>query len=284
LLRGHWLPLGIAPFRGEPAAEVAATLFVDMPVGTALVGGLRAICLGGLSAFGLWWLSVTKLLAKQFSPEQWAELQERLRQLPRYFRFYAHWKLRLDPVYQLVLAELPFEGELLDLGTGIGLLPVLVALARPSLRIRAVEWDTRKVEVAHRLLKGLPSASVEEMDARAFPIASTSAITMLDILHYSSPSDARRWLRTCAGALKPGGVLLIRELEPSPWAIALWLERVAVRVGLNRGGAVHPHPSSELAKELIGLGLTVVRHQAGSGPFRANTLTVGRRTTAPHGD
>jgi 2-polyprenyl-3-methyl-5-hydroxy-6-metoxy-1,4-benzoquinol methylase len=251
-----------------------------MPFGTAWVGGLGVICLGGLSAFGLWWLRATKLLAKQFSPEQWAELQERLRQLPRYFRFYAHWKLRLDPVYELALAELPTKGELLDLGTGIGLLPVLVALARPSLRIRALEWDRRKAEVARRLLKGLPRASVEEVDARAFPNASTSAITMLDILHYGPPSVARRWLHACAGALEPGGVLLIRELEPSTWAVAPWLERVAVRMRLNRGGAVHPHPSSELAQELTGLGLTVVRYQAGFGLFRANTLTVARRPSS----
>jgi hypothetical protein len=215
-------------------------------------------------------------LAQRFTPEQWTEIHERLRSLPRALRSYAYWKLRLDPVYAQVLEELPLQGEMVDLGTGIGLLPLLVALTRPSLRIRAVEWDSHKARTARFLLRGLRHVTVEEVDARAVPIGTPTAIAMLDILHYSAHSEAVRWLRACIGALHPGGVLLIRELEPSRWAIAPLLERVAVLARWNRGGGVYPLSSSEVADLLSNLGLKVANRPAGSGLFRANTLTIAR--------
>ncbi len=284
LRRGHWLPLHLAAFRGEPASTVLAGLFLDMLVGTALVGGTLAVLLGGLSAFGFWWLRATKSFAQQFTAVQWAELSKRLRPLPVFFRRYAYWKLRLDPVFALVLAELPSTGELVDLGTGMGLLPLLAGLTRPSLRVRAVEWDRRKAEIARQLVEGLPEVGIEEADAHAYAIGSPSAITLLDLLHYSPPAEAQAWLSTCASALAPGGVLLIRELEPSPWAIAPWLEWVAVRGRWNRASGVYPRPSSELIQQLTGLGLTVVCRPAGSGLFRANTLTIARRPSSTHGN
>jgi uncharacterized protein (DUF2062 family) len=283
LLHGHWLPLRLAAFRGEAATAILAGLFLDMLVGGALVGAGLGILLGALSALGLWWFRGMRSLAKAFRPEQWAELHARLQQLPKSSRSYAYSKLRLDPVYLLVLAELPWEGELLDLGTGIGLLPLLLGLLRPALRVRGVEWDARQARMARQVLSGLASTSVEEADARTHPIGSPNAIAMLDIRHFSSGADARCWLDACAQALAPGGVLLIRELAPGRFAVARWLERISVRMKWNREEAIYPRPSSELARELTHLGLTVVRRPAGVGLFRDNTLTIAHKPSSSHG-
>ena len=242
-----------------------------------------AILLGTLSALGLWWFRGMRSLAKAFRPEQWAELHTRLQQLPKSTRSSVYSKLRLDPVYLLVLAELPNEGELLDLGTGIGVLPLLLGLLRPALRARGVEWDARQAGMARQVLSGLASASVEEADARTHPLGSPDAIAMLDILHCSPAADARRWLEACAQALAPGGVLLIRELEPRRFAVAPWLQRVSLRMKGNRADAARPRPSSELARELTHLGLTVLRRPAGVGLFRDNILTIARRPPSSPG-
>jgi uncharacterized protein (DUF2062 family) len=53
VLRGHWLPLGLAGFRGVPLATVVADLFFDMLVGGVLVGGVLAVVLGSACAFGI---------------------------------------------------------------------------------------------------------------------------------------------------------------------------------------------------------------------------------------
>jgi uncharacterized protein (DUF2062 family) len=63
LVRGHWLPLRLASFRGLPTAQLLASLFVDMLVGGFVVGGLLALVLGTASAVGLGWSSRARLAA-----------------------------------------------------------------------------------------------------------------------------------------------------------------------------------------------------------------------------
>jgi uncharacterized protein (DUF2062 family) len=53
VLRGHWLPLRLAGFRGVPLAPLVADLFLDMLVGGLLVGGVFAVVLGSACAFGV---------------------------------------------------------------------------------------------------------------------------------------------------------------------------------------------------------------------------------------
>lgn len=53
VLRGHWLPLRLAHFRGVPLGTLVADLFLDMLVGGALFGGVCAVILGTACAFGV---------------------------------------------------------------------------------------------------------------------------------------------------------------------------------------------------------------------------------------
>jgi uncharacterized protein (DUF2062 family) len=53
VLRGHWLSLRLAGFRGVPLAPLVADLFLDMLVGGVLVGGVFAVVLGSACAFGV---------------------------------------------------------------------------------------------------------------------------------------------------------------------------------------------------------------------------------------
>ena len=279
LLHGHWLSLSLEAFRGIPVATVAVDLFLELLIGGLLVGGILGAVLGGLTTFLVKKHRAHRLLREYFTPEQWVVLQRRLTALPRAWRSYARWKLRLDPVYPLVLAELTTETELLDLGAGIGLLTLLLAIKQPQIRVRAVEWDAGKVKLARALLEGIAGAKVEEGDARQCALGHPAAVTLIDVLHYSSVAEQTTWLKRCAQALQPGGALIIRELDPRR-AWQSWsshLENIAVWGGWNRGSGVHPRPSAEIAQELTALGMTVVRQPAGWGPFGANSLLIARK-------
>ena len=279
MLHGHWLSLSLDIFRGIPVATIAADLFLELLVGGLLVGGILGAVLGGLTTYLVKKHRARRLLREYFTLEQWAELQRRLGALPRAWRSYARWKLRLDPVYPLVLAQLATESELLDLGAGIGLLSLLVAIKQPQIRVRAVEWDARKVKLARALLEGIAGAKVEEGDARQCALGHPHAVAIIDVLHYSSAAEQTSWLKRCAQALQPGGTLIIRELDPrrarQSWSSRL--ENIAVWGGWNRGGGVHPRPSAEIAQDLTALGMTVVRQPAGWGPFGANSLLIARK-------
>lgn len=206
-------------------------------------------------------------------------LQALLRRAPVSFRWYGWWKARLDPLYALLLAEIEDGSSVADLGAGIGLAAALLARRLPSAHVRAVECDERKVRAARALLAGVPRVMVEQADVRDLPLGEPDAVILADVLHYLAPHEQRALLERCAGALRPRGLLLIRETDRRRDRLraAERIERLAMRLGWNRGAGVRAWALDEMAAFLRGLGFRVETRPAGRGPFSANTLLVCRK-------
>src|SRR5712692_10457411 len=132
------------------------------------------------------------------------------------------------------------------------------------------------------LLMNLHRGKIHEQDARQYSLANPEALTLIDVLHYSSCAEQRVWLSRCAQALRPGGLLIIRELDTSrtrrPYSVRL--EQLAVRFGWNRGAGVEVWSPVEMANDLTALGFTVVVQSAGAGVFRGNALVIARKPGA----
>ena len=82
---------------------------------------------------------------------------------------------------------------------------------------------------------------------------------IIDALHYMAPEEQRALLQRAARALRPGGRLVIRELDPSRGfrsRIAQWAERVGSRAGMNRGAIREWVDPAALSAEIEGLGLS----------------------------
>lgn len=279
LLHQRWLPISLESVRGAPKAKWVVDLFLELLVGGLVVGSVLALGFGLLTAYVIQLYRTRNRLGEHLPSAELQRLEVRLQELPSPWRSYARWKLKLDPVYPLILAALPEDVHLVDLGSGIGLLPYLVATSRPAARIDAVEWDARKIRLAGKLLEEFASVKIHQEDARQYSLASPGALTLIDVLHYSSRAEQRAWLSRCASGLRPGGLLIIRDLDTSrsrhPWSVRL--EQLAVRLGWNRGAGVEVWPSAEMANDLTVLGFKVVVESAGAGFFRGNSLLIARK-------
>jgi len=187
--------------------------------------------------------------------------------------------VRLDPVYALALDELRGSERLVDLGAGLGLLELLLAERSPAAILRAVEWDPRKVRAARKATAGLSGVTVENGDLRAAELGSPDAIVLFDVLHYFTREEQREVLTRCAAAVVPGGLLLVRDLDPPAGrgSLSVRLERLAVALGLNHGEGVRPWPVREMAAFLEDQGFSVAVREAGRGLFSANALLVARK-------
>jgi uncharacterized protein (DUF2062 family)/2-polyprenyl-3-methyl-5-hydroxy-6-metoxy-1,4-benzoquinol methylase len=137
-------------------------------------------------------------------------------------------KLRHDPVYFALLCDsaLPRRGHLLDLGCGRGIALALLAAAGeqqehicapadglppPALQLSGVDVDDRTTEVARTGLKG--RAAIATADLLTAPLPAADAILLVDVLHYLPPAEQQQLLGRVAGALLPGGRLLVREAD-----------------------------------------------------------------------
>ena len=279
LLHGRWLPLTLSEVRAMHPQDLISNLFVDMALGSLVLGGAIGLVLGGLTSTLVRRHRERKGHEPMLSDDELESLFDRLDRLPGRFASYGGWKVRLDPVYPMALASLGEAKNVVDLGAGMGLMEALFAARSPGVRIRAIEWDEKKVGMAHKLLEGLPGVAIEKGDARSADLGAPDAILMFDVLHYSAPAEQKEWLERCARALAPGGVLVVRELDStaSKGNLAERLDRLAVRFGWNRGGGVHAWPIEEMTAALRGQGFTVQVQPAGRGIWSANSMVTARK-------
>ncbi len=280
LLKGTWISLTLEGVQKIPRWELLKTFSASLAVGGMTLGVGLGLVLGTATAWILKQRRQQDLKQPPLTDDEMDTLYEGLARLPRQFRHYGAWKVRLDPVYPLALPLLAYSQRVVDLGAGMGLLGLLIHARFPAIHVRCVEWDASKVEIARVLLDCAPGTlDVEQGDARSVPLGSPDAICLFDVLHYSPIEEQRAWLTRCAAALAPGGLLMVRELDPERgrWGLAEKIERNAVKRGWNQGSGVHAWPISKLAQALRDLGLAVEVTPAGRGLFSANALVVARK-------
>ena len=211
-------------------------------------------------------------------------------------REFARAKVRNDPVYLGVLRNgvLPRQGRLLDLGCGVGLMLSLLAVAREQferadwpaewpeppdrLELHGIDLRPRVVRRAREVLHGV--ATIEERDLADAQLPACDAILMFDVLHLM-PVDAQdRVLAAVAEALRPNGVIVLREANPNGgWRfqmVRLGNRLVSILHGRRRR-PFHFRRTDEWQAKLRALGFTVrLADTTNRTPF-ANVTLYGQR-------
>jgi ubiquinone/menaquinone biosynthesis C-methylase UbiE len=113
------------------------------------------------------------------------------------------------------LIGLRAAGRMIDLGTGPGDIPLLIAAKAPTARITAVDLshhmlDIARAKLARTALAGRIELRVADVKRLPFPDGAFDVVFSNTILHHiPSPLEM---LREARRVLRPGGVLLIRDL------------------------------------------------------------------------
>ena len=279
--------------------HVAGDLVIGAPLfglGLAVVGGAVAFAL--LSLRQAWGPSSAPPQPYRLPPEAppWVHAVERVAgrfaapdaptaALRSRFH-YVRTKLLGDPVARLV-ADLEGEapgalGEVFDLGTGRGQLPVLLVELGRATSARGVDWDAEKVEAGRKAAVTGAALPVElvQGDARTAEVPPADTVLLIDILHYFTIVEQNAILRRAAAAVRPGGRILVREADTERGlrsAVTLLEERIFTGLRFNRGERVRFRPAREIVALLEEAGLACeVRPAWGRTPF-SNVLVVGRR-------
>jgi SAM-dependent methyltransferase len=221
------------------------------------------------------WVHAVERVAARYAPADGATAVERSR------FHYVRTKLLGDPVAQLVAGiegDAPGAlGEVLDIGTGRGQLPILLVELGRATRARGVDWDSGKVEAGRRAAAAGEALAVEiaHGDARAAEYTEADTVLLIDLLHYFAIDEQDAILGRAAAAVRPGGRILVREADTERgWrsAITLMEERIFT--------AVRVRPARAIVARLEEAGLRCeVRPAWGKTPF-SNMLIVGRRAAS----
>ena len=167
--------------------------------------------------------------------------------------------------FESVEALVPAQGDVLDLGCGVGLVSVDLALAGPDRRVVAVDVDPSKTEVARRAVERAgvgDQVRVQDVPTGwTPPTAAFDAVVVVDVLYLLGRAAAFDLLDHAVAALRPGGVLVVKEMAATPRWKTAWTrvqESVAVRgLRVTKGVTVELVPTEDLAQHLVAHGLPV---------------------------
>ena len=114
-----------------------------------------------------------------------------------------------------VLALGAKNGHFLDVGTGPAQIPILLAQRCPDIRITAIDLSKEMLNIAKRHIAAAALTAritLEHVDAKALPYPDNTfdGIISNSIVHHIH--DSLRALQEMSRVVKPGGLVLIRDL------------------------------------------------------------------------
>ena len=174
--------------------------------------------------FGVDYTEKAKFLGRYFR-QQYAILKEEMEQ-PRFFKeqliynyiykgpvleWYLRVKIRLEKDYQLFHDLLPHSGRILDIGCGYGFMSYMLQFVAPDRDVIGYDYDEDKIAVASHNFSRNANIHFVKADINQVELNPADAIILSDLLHYLQPDQQENLIQKCMNALRPGGVLIIRD-------------------------------------------------------------------------
>jgi len=144
--------------------------------------------------------------------------------LRRHYRT-SDWKVRAYNRARLLLLPIPWLTGLLDplrgtvlcLGCGFGPLETVLAGTHPQLDFTASDLNERRIAAAQAWVRGLPNIRFEVTDATAVKTEETyDNVFFCDLLHHLGAGQQPKLLESVWPMLKPGGALVIKDVDVAP--------------------------------------------------------------------
>lgn len=149
---------------------------------------------------------VIREVQKKYRGLGWPSLFSRL-------KFYAAPFEKLIPL-------VPEEGLIVDLGCGYGIFANMLGMMFPGRHIIGFDLDHEKIKYADR---GISNVSFFNSDITKTEIPLADCIILVHVLHHLPSYEAQeRLVSACVSRLKPGGSMIITEVDRTPrWKFVL---------------------------------------------------------------
>jgi cyclopropane fatty-acyl-phospholipid synthase-like methyltransferase len=221
----------------------------------------------------------TNIIARYLSALKTGQSDEALR-FSLGTRLFLRARYRLTP-YSQMAAHLPRQGRILDLGCGHGLLGLTLALEAAEREVLGIDHDPARVKLAARAARGIANLSFEKGSLLAPPPGPWNGIAAIDVFHYFETRMQNAVLAHLRDALAPGGVFIMREVDPTGGIASRWnraYEKIATRSGFTRSSEkqnLYFRAPADWVKQLESSGFEVQTERC-SSPIFADILYVCR--------
>lgn len=187
--------------------------------------------------------------------------------------------------FAAVAEAVPRSGRILEVGCGHGLFSTFLALDSAEREVVGTDVDGDKIRAASRAADGLTNLTFAPAAPGELPDGTWDAICIVDVLYLIDRDGERALLEEAATRLRPGGVLVVKEMATEPTWKFRWMalqEKLSVQIlGITEGHDLTFATPAEIAAWMTGAGLTDVRHRAlGHGYLHPHHLVVATKPGA----
>ena len=175
--------------------------------------------------------------------------------LPTRLHVYGRWLLC---PFNRILEHLPRDTAHLDVGCGHGILLTLMRRAHPHQVLKGIDTSHQKIEQVRYVTS--PNMSFEVSAIEDVERASCDSLSVVDVLYLLSPSQLSGFLRACYVALRPNGMLVVKETSQTPYwkfILTFFQEIFAIKIfRITKGRHVVIRPAKAIAAALVEAGFT----------------------------
>ncbi|HEY8544402.1 MAG TPA: class I SAM-dependent methyltransferase [Acidimicrobiales bacterium] len=176
-------------------------------------------------------------------------------------------RLVVAPLAPLTEEARRLRGRVLSLGSGISIVERYLAEVNPDLHIEGVDLDPRHIELIDATRERSPRVTLRQGDATRIdePDESYDAVLVCDALHHFDPERHKPLAGAIAACLRPGGVVVVKDLDVAPRWKYHW-NRLHDRI-VAGPEPIHCRSPEEMAEVLAGAGLLPERVERTDRPW-----------------
>src|SRR4051794_16360249 len=188
-------------------------------------------------------------------------------------------RLAVLPLRSLAKEYARFEGHVLGIGSGHGLLARWLAELNSNVTVDGYDLDAERIAIARMTESRSPRVRIHLADVRGLDAhAEFDAASAIDVVHHIPHEDHAALFAALAAALKPGGTLLIKEIARHP----RWKHRVnQLHDHVVAGQQTHALEPAELAAAVEAAGFTVERLYSAGAAFSPYSHFILRARRLP---
>ena len=187
----------------------------------------------------------------------------RYRHMEPYVRFFARFKIILDPMFPRLAAFVKETEMIIDVGCGYGAPAVWLLALNPRAQVYGIEPDRRRVLAATRAIGTRGAIKMGRApDLPDIPGRADTAL-ILDMIHLLTDDELTATLQGLRGKLRPEGVLILRATVPSEKGFfwKRWIETTRIR---RQKATPHFRSRESIMTILSNCGFTITHWEIGT--------------------
>ena len=200
-------------------------------------------------------MTAESLLLRRLSRlDDYEEILRLYPSLPRSIKLYFALRFLVCP-FRRVESVVPRSGIIVDIGCGYGLFANLLAIRSGARHVTGCDPDASRIKIAGSSVGRRRNISFSvSKEVAALPCC--DAVTLVDVLHHIAPDARLGLLKEIFKQLRPGGDLVIKDIDKTPRAKYLW--NYLHDFAMTRGAPCHYLANLEMCRLLEQVGFLVV--------------------------